>query len=514
LGPLQATFKYDQARKQYSIAADATHASFTSESILRKEAGTPFTFAMAGATQKKWTIESVEAQVQGAPAFRFTGPVRKKSVPFEANLKPLAAFLPEGATADGRIHGTLRFDPLAGDFQIDQAALALSPEGALERMHGTIHYTPEVFSCEALEIDGARSDATISFTRIDRRWSGAASGNKLDIESLVELTRAVRSVLADADADAEVPASEPRPKRSFWDRSITGEFTVDLGEVYYRRGKLDKVAFRVLGEDRAIRVPEISARTGVGSLIGSIVILPDESADALVKSALKWHALDGRAVNDMVFPEDRGFHGTLNGELTFDAPRGDYKTMLAGGSGSARWSGAQGSLGSAGFAGKLLAALRTTEIIMLKVPSLKDQGLSYKTWTGEIVMANGVMDLKETQLDGGAYAVTGTGTINFATEQMNVETFTRVLESVGKVVGSVPIIGDIATAVSTDLVGVPVNFSGSPYAPEANIVGATGKSVATAPIRAGEGVLKAVGEGLRKLIPGGNKKDNRYESPN
>ncbi len=514
IGPIQATFNYDQAKKTYSVTADATAVALNSESILRKASGTPFTLAMAGAAQKKWTIESVEAQVQGAPAFRFTGAVKNKSVPFEANLKPLAAFLPEGATADGRIHGTLHFDPFAGDFQIDQAALALSPEAALERMQGAIHYTPDVFSCESLEIDGARSDATISLTRIDRRWSGAATGKKLDVESLVELSRAIRTVLTDADTDAdiEMAAAAPTPKGSFWDHPITGAFTVDLGEVYYRRGKLDNVSFRILGEDRAVRIPEISARTGEGTILGSIVILPDERTDAIVKSALKWNALDGRAINDMLFPQDRGFYGTMNGELTFDAPLGDYKEMLANGSGSARWSAKQGSVGSAGFAGKLLAALRTTEIIMLKVPSLKDQGLSYKTWTGEIVMTNGVMDLRETQLDGGAYTVTGTGTIDFATEKTNVETFTRVLESVGKVVGSVPIIGDIATAVSTDLVGVPVSIHGSPYDPQASIMGAAGKSVATTPLRAGEGVLKAIGEGLRKLIPGGSKKDNRYES--
>src|SRR5690606_36426393 len=214
LGPLQAAFTYDQKRKRYSVTADATHAALRSESILNKASGTPFTFAMSGAAQEKWTIESMEADVQNAPAFRFTAPVRKNYVPFEANLKTLAAFLPEGATADGRVHGTLSFGPFGGDFQIDQAALALSPDASLERMQGTIHYSPDVFSCKALEIDGARSDATISLTRIDRRWSGAATGEKLDIESLVELTRAFRTVFA--DARAENATGDPRAKRSFW----------------------------------------------------------------------------------------------------------------------------------------------------------------------------------------------------------------------------------------------------------------------------------------------------------
>jgi len=509
-GPLQVAFSYDKSDKRYTLTADAGAVALESDSILNKAAGTPLSFAMNGATAKSWTVESFEARVHAEPALRSTGPMRDGLLPFEARLGPLAAFLPEGATAGGAIRGTLRTDSFGGDFQFDDASIALTPEIALDRIHGDIRVTPEVISCEALEIDGARSDATITLSRINKRWSGSATGKKLDVEAIAKLVDAARAFRPAPESD---PAASG-PPRSLWAEPIIGEFTVNLDEFYYNRGRLQAVAFRVLGEARAIRVPEFSARTGDGTVLGSFVVLPGDATDAVVKSAVKWSAFDGKTFSNLLFREDRGFFGVLNGELTFDAPFGDYKTMLAGASGSIRWAGNDGSLGSVGAAGKLLTALRATEIIMLKVPSLKDQGLTYKTWNGEIVMTNGVMNLKETQLDGGAYAITGTGTVDFAAEQTNVETFTRVLESVGKVVGSVPIIGNIATAVSTDLVGVPVNFSGSPYDLKVSVVTATGKSVATAPLRAGEGVLKAVGEGLRRLIPGANKsKDNRYESP-
>lgn len=502
-GALHASFNYNQAAKRYTFAADATAVGFQTESILQKAAGIPFTFALNGNTAETWTIDTIEATLRGEPALRTTGPLREGFVPFEVNLAPMAALLADGATLGGAIRGTVRTDPFGGDFNFDNAAIALSPEVALDRIHGAVRITPEVFSCESLEIDGARSDATITLMRMDNRWSGAATGTKLDVEAIAELAEAVQALRPAAQEPAE-----PVAPRSLWDDPFIGEFTLNLDEFYYNRGKLDAVAFRILGEPRAIRIPEFSARTGEGTLLGSVVVLPGESTDAVVKSALKWTALDGRAVGSLLFAEDRKFFGVLDGELTFDAPFGDYKTMLAGGSGSARWTARDGSLGEIGFASKLLTALRTTEIITLRVPSLKDQGLTYKTWTGDIAMTAGVMTLKSTQLDGGAYVINGDGTVDFAAEKTNVQTFTRVLESVGKVVGSVPIIGDIATALSTDLVGVPVNFSGSPYDLHVSIVAATGKSLATTPLRAGEGALKAVGEGLKKLIPGGGNKNN------
>ncbi len=505
-GTVHATFSYDGLRETFSFAADATDCSIASDSLLRKDAGTGLTLRAAGNAGKNWTLDSVEAAARGEPFITLSDPAKDGSHSVEVQLAALPALLPAGATASGAIRGRLHLDGSEGQIAFADAALALDPTLSLDRVHGRIAFSPESFTCENLELHGARSDCTFALTRQAGRWAGRASGIKLDLEAILHFIDAARALQPRAEDDLPPAAGIAPP--SLWAKPMLGEFTLDLGEVHHRRGQLNAVHFRVLGEERAIRLTEFSARYGDGSVLGSLVIVPGETTDAVVKSAMKWTQLDGRVLNDMFFPKDQGFFGVFDGELTFDAPLGTSREMMAAGNGSARFTGKNGSLGQIGFASKLLTVLKTTEIINLKAPTLRDKGLVFNTLGGGLALVNGHMTLNDIALDGGAYTISSEGTVDFAKDETNADAFVRVLESVGRIMKKVPLIGDVVAALSTDLIGVPVHFSGSPYDVQVGVAGATGKSVATAPVRAGEGAVKAVGEGFKRLIPGGNDKKN------
>jgi len=498
-GSVRTTFDYDGQRRTFGVTIDATDCSVLSDTILRKSAGTGLKIKASGAAGKNWKLDTAEVTAGGAPFIKTTGPARDGLLPFEVQLAALPAFLPDGASAAGTVAGRLRTDGTQGEVEFVNAAVALDATLALDRVQGRILFGRDTFACDDFQIHGARSDCTVALRRDAGRWSGKVHGARLDVGAIVDWVDAARVLQ---------PQREGVASRSLWTKPLLGELSFDVGELYYRRGRIESLRLRALGEERAIRFTEFAGRYGEGSLLGSLVILPGENTDAILKSAVKWTQLDGRALNDMLFPEDRGFFGILDGELTFEAPFGTAKEMIAAGNGSARFTGKNGSLGQIGFASKLLTVLKSTEVINLRAPTLRDKGLVFNTLRGGLTLTQGVMTLDGVKLDGGAYAMDAKGAIDFAKDSTDADVFVRVLESVGRIVRVVPLLGDLAAALSTDLIGVPVHFSGSPYDVQAGVMKASGKSVATTPLRAGEGAVKAVGEGFKRLIPGGANKNS------
>lgn len=484
-GDLGFTIDYRPGDHQFTVSLDWTRCAIQSDTVLRKTAGTPLTTTLTAQTDPTFRIQSLEANTDGVPIITTTSPPQHGVIQLEVDMSLLAQLLVEGAEAGGTLFARYDTNAHATELNFDRVSIAIAERFALDRIHGVLQIFQDSIATGGLELHGARSDCTLRLAKIGDAWTGGLQGRSINLNAIQELFNAARALVPQPD-------NTPQPGQSLWTNPWIGEFTVDLGTVHYNRGHLDQLKFRLLGEDRALRIRDITAKPYTGDLSGTIAIVPAADADARLKLTLNATELDARTLNDLIWPEDKGFFGNLTGTLTFDAPLAGLNSMMATADGSLALKGLNGSLGQTGFATKLLTALNTADILNLRLPSLRDRGVVFQTWDLDLRMTAGTIAIQKFHLDGGGYAMIGRGTVSFAQDKTDAMIHVQPLESVSKVMRRVPILGDIAAAVSTDLLGIPVRFSGSPYDMQAGVAMELAKNLLTTPLRAGQGVIRSV----------------------
>ena len=498
-GRADVSVRYDAPRNQLALSVDATNAAIATESVFRKAAGAGLEIELDTTVGREFALKSLEVRVDGVPAIVTRSAPQNGVIPLEVDMPLVVPLLVEGASASGTI--LVRYDnnATAAELNFVDVSLKAGEQLSLDRVHGPLFIFQRGVSSDGLEVRGARSDCTLRLAKVGDQWMGGLDGAKFDVNAVAELAEAAQTfIFADPDADPAAATdgpsagAAPSDAPSYWEDPWLGEFVVSLNEVYFNRGKISNVRFRVLADDQAVRFRDVSVQPASGQLTASVALVPDAVEDVALKLSMNATELDARAINDLLWSENKDFFGTITGSLEFSGPLDDLETMLARGDGSVKWHGTRGSLGQTGFATKLLTALKTTDILNLRLRSLRDKGMTYDTWDVDIRMTDGVAKVHDFFLDGGAYTMQSDGTIDFAAQKTDALVYVRPLESVGNALRRVPIIGSLAAAVTTDLLGVPVKFTGSPYDPEVSVAKELLKDLATTPIRAGQGAVKSV----------------------
>ncbi|MCH8205197.1 MAG: AsmA-like C-terminal domain-containing protein [Candidatus Hydrogenedentes bacterium] len=494
-GEGRITFTRDPAQARFDFQADLTQASIKAGEFIEKKQGDRFGFRILGDAGDTWAAREIRVDLLEETVSVVLAEDGGAKVQFNLEVEQLAGLFPEGSTTHGVISGEFTSAPWEGRLTFDGVGFAIDSERRLRSISGTLEILDDVVAIRELAIVGVRSDFTLAATRQDGRWDGSLRGAALDLDWV--------RVLANGAASFTSHREEPAPGDSLWDDPLLGEFYVHLDKIYYRRGEMDAMTARVLAGPDAIRIQDLSLRPYSGKLTGTIDIVPGGDTDAVVRAELKLDEIDGRIFDEILYDEPGEVHGTISATVSVSAPLGAPKAMIAAANGRAVWTATEGSLGKLGFATKLLTALKTVEVINLKVPSLRDEGLTYNTFTGEVQINSGVMALKNVLLDGGAYELEADGQVDFAQEEIDVTVHVHVLESVSKIIEKVPVIGEI-TKLTTDLVGVTVLMKGSPYDLETVVVPG-GDSILENTKEIGEKAIEGVTKVIKKLIPGGEK---------
>lgn len=283
------------------------------------------------------------------------------------------------------------------------------------------------------------------------------------------------------------------------------QYELNLAELRYGRGELSDVVATVTVSSEAIDIHNASAHSATGNISGTAQIGRGE--DRLLTADFHFDRIDGSLFDEMFFDEARGFHGLFSGDVELAAPIADPKAMIASTTGTVSWNAVDGSFGKLGFATKLLAALKTVDMINLRVPSFRDEGLTYDTFDGSLEFADGTMALADVVLDGHAYEIEATGQVDFKADESDIDVYIQVLESVSNVVEKVPVLGKATTRITTDLVGVNVHMDGSPYDLQTKVVPLGGKGLVGTTANVGKKTLKGVGKAFKKLFPGRKKSE-------
>ena len=164
-------------------------------------------------------------------------------------------------------------------------------------------------------------------------------------------------------------------------------------------------------------------------------------------------------------PSHGGFFGTVTGELVFDGPMGPAKEASKSANGSFSFTATKGSFGKLGFATKLLTLFRTTELLRLRLPALKDEGLSYDTCSGVLKMQDGVLRIEGVQMSRPSYGLEAQGVLDFARDASDMVVYLHFLQGVRGLIEYVPVIGGAASKVG----GMRMHVTGSPWDPQTSM---------------------------------------------
>ncbi len=495
---MEFTHRFDEGR--FRLDANLTACMLTAGEHIEKRAGDEFTAALMGDSRDAWTLDTLDVDCLGKTVTCEFEDGRLRIPQTTVGLASWQGLLPDDATATGYVTGTFDGATKEWALSLDGAGLAINSELAVDSVTGSISIQDGTFTCRELHVLGAQSDFVLTAGMVEKGWEGSLRGSKIDLNALREFQRAYKAFRypeTDDDTSADGMPEEASPGAQYWDKPFIGTFDVTLDRLYLGRGSVSNVRAVVQAEPDAIRFSNLRVQPDAGSMTGQAAILPNDSGTSDLALNLTLDRFNAQVLDDMFYEETRGLNGSVSGQLEFQGPMGGMHAMMAAGNGRATFTATKGSFGKMGFATKLLTALKTVNLINLRLPSLKDKGLTYRTFEGTAVMKDGVLRLQNMLLEDTSYAMEMGGTLDYARDATDFLVFVRVLESVTNLASKIPGLKQVAE-MTTKRVGVNVRFSGSPWDMQSNVTG--GDGIVGSTVGTGEKAIKGVGTATKKVV--------------
>ncbi|MEI6127732.1 MAG: AsmA-like C-terminal domain-containing protein, partial [Pseudomonadota bacterium] len=94
---------------------------------------------------------------------------------------------------------------------------------------------------------------------------------------------------------------------------------------------------------------------------------------------------------------------------------------------------------------KILSMLNISRIIKLEAPDLLAKGMPFDFISSDLTMEHGVMKTDNLILKGPAMNLSAVGTINLVKEEIDLIVGAQILETIGKIIGTIPVAGEFFT---------------------------------------------------------------------
>lgn len=461
-GPLRLSYNEDLGTSKMTGRVDMTACTLQLGSRIQKRAGDALTVDVTGSNADSGrTFQTGNMTFRDANMpFRINGS-RVISEPFDFKLASLSPLFPEGTTAQGALRGTLELNPTSVSLLFDNAAFSFGPGLSVDWVNGDIAYVDGQWSCKNLSLKGFNSDVSLAATRSGGVLRGTLSGTALDLNTIL----AVKADLAPANAapstSAEVGGTADTAPAGF-----EGELNVSLQSLAFRRARLEEIRGNVLFAGDGMHIRDFSCRPYNGNLAGTMDLFKGNAPNTnFLRMNLNFADADARVIDEILFAEPRNFTGTVSGLATLDIPMAPDRPPLSGANGGIAFNAVKGSFGKLGMATKLLTVLRTTQVLRLRLPPTKDEGLAYDKCAGKFALRDGVMTIENMALESPGYAMEASGGIDFNQSLSDVIVYVRPLAGVSGIMDAVPIVGQVTANVT----GVRFRVKGSPYEPEVGL---------------------------------------------
>jgi hypothetical protein len=423
-GLVPVHFVRDAGKGVFDATIDLRENNVALSEYLTKRAGTSAALDIHGvATSDNWAAKEVrivclDQTIDG----QFTE-ARFEIPQFDIGVGALAALMPEGAKAGGRIRGKAVTQPVEADLVLDNVNFALSDGLGVDHLDGAVAYRDGALTCKALAVRDADSDFTLDLVSRDGIWSGALTGKRLNVNELL----AIKDKLQTASLPPDANAAGPAPSSS----GFTGKFDINMNDVVFRKAQLNNVFTNVNALNGDVELANLNLISHGGNAAGWVRLMqPRGERPASTSMGLKLNGIDLGIIDEIALEEPRGVKGPAWGQVDMEIFTGENIPVFSGANGAVQLRSRDGTFGKLGMATKVLSVLRTLEITRLRAPKLKDQGLSYDTCESQASFNNGVMTLHSFAMTTPSYNITAFGTIDFNRQDSEILVHVDLLETV------------------------------------------------------------------------------------
>jgi len=425
-GPAMCVFQRRPGEPGFHLRADMDQVNARLGPYLEKRVGDPMHLVLNGnVIEKSWQLEDGVLHLLGQQVPLELGTGGLQSARIDLELGALAPLLPEGGSASGRITGTFAAMPTRARVQFHDAALHLSPGLALDTTGGELDFEDGVWRGRDLHISGERNDCTLSGEFSTAHWNARVAGSSLDLDTTLELLDTWREYRQMHGMDAqETPG---------------GNIALEIDTVHYRRGTLQNVHTQIGLRGSHVEYNDLRFQPYQGQVTGRVIQYPRPDAPSLLDMRLQFEDADLRALDDLLLSEPRGLEGLVSGHVTAQGPASSEQ-FLKELSGDIDFTARSGTYGRLGWSTRLITVLKTTEVLRLRLPTLRDSGLSFEDSSASLTFNNGLMQIRRFEVVDRAYSIEGDGQVNFPGEQSDINLRLYMLESVSGLVGNVPIL--------------------------------------------------------------------------
>lgn len=394
---------------------------------------------------------------------------------FALDLAKMQGLLPDDARASGSVSGSFQTSPPAADLQLAGAAFSLSDGLGVDALDGGIRYRSGLVEVDNMRIRGANSDCTLSAETQGESWRGELRGAKLDLNAVQAMYRTFSSMAgggedkgasAGSTAQTSTETTTETTTEAGTTKGYAGTLVVELGEVYYNSGVMQNLRTQVSVLPQSTTFSDLSLVPGSGTVSGEMVIRTATGATpTMLDLRLELAAADLATLDQLIFETPREIAGAMDGTVDLRFPLDD--APLNGLNGRFDYTATEGTYGKFGIATKLLGLLRTTELIRLRLPSLRDQGLNFDTSEAAFRFEDGVMHWDKMEVTSKSHSFAASGLIDFPKNETNIVVRMHLLEAVtGSIIGQLPVIKQTVNVIKK-ATPMRVRITGPPLTPDA-----------------------------------------------
>lgn len=462
IGAVSLEGKLNAVDGRISLLADMTDAAL-GWSVLEKKVGFPMVLAFEGVwTGGRGRIAGGQLAAGGEHVNFVLRDGTLGVEKFDVDLGPLLPLLPEGAALVGRVSGSYAGDKNALALNFDGVHAQVSPALLPVAVDGGLEHRGAFWQAEEIAWAVGTSQGTLQLKKTSDNWQGSLQAQRIDASELR------KGYLDWATYRGEAPQDGTPP----W--NFDGDVAIAIDTLVWADAIMDNTRGQVHFSPGQLEARELVIHHGVGEITGEVTYVSARDGNpATAGTNLRVSDVDAVLLEGLFLEKARGLAGLMKGQVHLTIPLiPDSRSLMNDLSGEILVEASDGTLGKAGIASKLLGALRTTDILRLRVPQLKDQGLSFKTLTGKVVIVDGVFQIEPFSLSDSAYVLETTATLNYPKDTADGSGEIQVLEGVTGIARKIPILGEAANLVSK-VFAVPFRVSGTARDPAFGMGGAS-----------------------------------------
>ena len=229
----------------------------------------------------------------------------------------------------------------------------------------------------------------------------------------------------------------------------------------WRQMMLDEIECDCSLDELGINLSKIVARSFGGGLEASAQwYYADDSF--VVESKLS--EINFEIFNEYLKNPDRGLpmrggHGSLT--LVLDWQGRSLKSWKESLDGQLDFAFHKGRLKKFTLVANICSLLNLSQYAVLRLPEISvDKGVPYQTLLGRGTIVNGVLEVEEFALRGSSFNLLSSGSISLVDDQVDLEIGVQPLQTVDKLLATIPVVGYIMTGDKKTFVVIPMTAKG------------------------------------------------------